>query len=599
MTSADIIKATKNITKASSCRDDTKMIMQPYANWEEYLTPGPISIAILGELVFISSKVDFSINKNPPKDGFKFIKYPESFRACLMQICNSGWRAFNEAHKNMDQIRLHTGNIPEYIKMCVKILLQDKDELVQSFLPSQLQNIDSIATDCLELAASTERKFMEVIELIQEVLEACLNAKQSYTQELKEVKQKLEAAKLKKEILKEINEQAEKSVNQFSSQLKEAQTMFKQSMDSLPNGWEMIGMDFVEGMTGSVNSLLSGITSICTGAFITDFLKTESNTSVSGEGMNQKQSAKSDPVALNDIFSSSSHILMLSQAFNQVIANDKISLTEIRDESSGTIKSDFQKHNFEAIKEYISKRAECEPKQEVLSICENGILICNDLAKYAEKGEFDQEKNNKLVSDMRSLIKLAQIFDSKSKAVTRTPAFAAKPPQLLQIQSSSSKKTASQTATENARFKIEQSRAQLEHVRATYDKYVDEMKKKKEELNKVLQDMRKCEVQKIDFDTTIMFLVKGLDAMGRVKEQWEKLVRFFQMVSNIIKTCLSTSLNDFTKTVNAASKLKYSPIMFIKDMIYTQAFYCSNISSLVNMIAGTYTEVSKNILWIE
>ncbi|KAL0172459.1 hypothetical protein M9458_032770 [Cirrhinus mrigala] len=103
-------------------RNQTKLIMQPYANWEEYLTPAPLSIAILGELVFISSSTDFSINKNPPKNGYKFIKYPDSFRACLMQVCNTGWWAFNEAHKSMDQIRLHTAQVPDYMKTAVKIL---------------------------------------------------------------------------------------------------------------------------------------------------------------------------------------------------------------------------------------------------------------------------------------------------------------------------------------------------------------------------------------------------------------------------------------------------------------------------------------------
>ena len=36
--------------------------------------------------------------------------------------------------------------------------------------------------------------------------------------------------------------------------------------------------------------------------------------------------------------------------------------------------------------------------------------------------------------------------------------------------------------------------------------------------------------------------------------------------------------------------------MFIKDIIYPQAFHASNIAHLVNMISGTYTEVSNKYL---
>lgn len=102
-----ISKTSQSLTTAEDMRNQTKLIMQPYANWEEYLTPAPLSIAIMGGLVFISSSTDFSININAPKNGYEFIKYHDSFRACLLQVCNSGWWAFNEAHKSMDQIRLH------------------------------------------------------------------------------------------------------------------------------------------------------------------------------------------------------------------------------------------------------------------------------------------------------------------------------------------------------------------------------------------------------------------------------------------------------------------------------------------------------------
>ncbi|KAL6460086.1 hypothetical protein MHYP_G00318450 [Metynnis hypsauchen] len=603
MSSSELIKATQNITKAASSRNDTKMLMQPYANWEEYLTPGPISIAILGELVFISSNVDFSINKSPPKDGFKFIRYPESFRACLMQVCNAGWSAFNEAHKNMDQIRLHTGNVPDYIKMCVKILLQDNDELVQTFLPDQLQNIDSIANDCLDLATKTETKFMEVIMLIQELLEACLNAKQSYSKELEEVRQKLETAKLREKVLKEANERAENHVKKLDDQLKHAQKSFQEAMDSLPSGWEMIGMDVVEGLAGTVNNVLSGVAYVCTGGFIADGIKSLSSSAgpnTINAGASVEHSVQEhDPMTVNNIYANSSHILSVSQSFLKFIDNNHIKQEALRDKSSGRITSNFQKNNFEMIKNIINKQKPCLPGQEALSICENGISICTDLAKYAEQGKCEPDEMSNLVLRIQNLVESAQIFDSKSKASTNTPAFTAKPPQLCKTQTSGSEKmTASQTATQNARFRIEQSRAQLDQVREAYEKRVDDMEKKKQELNEILISLSSCKVQEIDFETTIKFLVKGLDAMGRVKEQWEKMVRFFQMVSNIIKTCLETSLKDFTKTIQktSTSSLRYSPSMFLKDMIYTQAFHASNIAHLVNMISGTYTEVSNKYL---
>uniref|UniRef100_A0A8C2C3V2 Uncharacterized protein n=1 Tax=Cyprinus carpio TaxID=7962 RepID=A0A8C2C3V2_CYPCA len=311
-----ISKSTQSLTTAEDTRALTKIIMQPFANWEEYLTPAPLSIAILGELVFISSSTDFSINKNPPKDGYKFIKYPDSFRACLMQVCNSGWWAFNEAHTSMDQIRLHTAQVPDYMKTAVKILFQDKDEVVKAHLPDQLDNIRVIADECLKLSDATEKRFTEVIKIVQE------------------------------------------------------------------------------------------------------------------------------------------------------------------------------------------------------------------LEKIA----------------------------------------------------------------------IEQIIAQLNSKRQTYEKCVENLENNQKELTEILVTMRNWELEEIDFKTTIEMLIKGMDAMGRVKEQWEKMVHFFQMVSNIVKTSLSKTLTNFVSTSEKIQALSYDGKLFSKDLLYFQAFQISNITCLVHMISATYTDVSSKYL---
>ena len=125
---------------------------------------------------------------------------------------------------------------------------------------------------------------------------------------------------------------------------------------------------------------------------------------------------------------------------------------------------------------------------------------------------------------------------------------------------------------------------------------MENMEKNQKELTDVLVEMQNCKIKEIDFDTTVKMLVKGLDAMGRVKEQWEKMVRFFQMVSTLVKTSLSKTLHNFVTTADDLKKLSYNNKLFLKDLLYNQAFQASNIASLVHMISGTYTEVSNKYL---
>ncbi|XP_016396364.1 uncharacterized protein LOC107730146 [Sinocyclocheilus rhinocerous] len=590
--SSAISKSTQSLTTAEDMRNQTKLIMQPYANWEEYLTPGPLSIAILGELVFISSSTDFSINKNSPKDGYKFIKYPDSFRACLMQVCNSGWWAFNEAHTSMDQIRLHTAQVPDYMKTTVKILFQDNDEVVKAHLPDQLDNIRVIADECLKLSDATEKRFTEVIKIIQELLEACLNAEHFYGEELEAVKNKLEEGKLREQSAQETKKRTEKAMSAMEKELEQAHESYKAALDSLPNGWEMIGMDFVGGITGTVTGIISGIASL-----ISQPMKLLSS-AISGSGSDQE--VAKDVVAEINVYSKSDEILKCAQNIQQLMnvnsEDDDIAWTNLYDQKNKTTTTDFIAKQIVRISENLKKFSDCPANKQAQELCIKGMEICNQLAKYAPDGKCDKDKSTEIIHKVLDLSKSAHIFDSKSKAITNSPAISPTPPMMHKEENKSENTSPSQRATENARFAIEQTRAQVNNTRQTYEKCVENLENNQKELTEILVAMRNCELKEIDFKTTIEMLIKGMDAMGRVKEQWEKMVHFFQMVSNIVKTSLSKTLTNFVSTSEKTQALPYDGKLFSKDMLYTQAFQATNIASLVHMISATYTDVSSKYL---
>ncbi|XP_069036288.1 myosin-2 heavy chain-like [Lepisosteus oculatus] len=574
----EIIQGTKKITKAEDVRNDNKMLMKPYANWEEFLMPAPISIAILGELVFISSNTDFSINKNPPKDGFKFIRYPESFRACLMQVCNAGWGAFNEAHKNMDQIRLHSANVPEYVKLAVKLIVRDDDKLIELMLPDQLENISSIAEECKILSELTEKKFTFVIDLIQELMEACLNAKAAYSEELEELKQKIEESKLRKQTAEEGKRRANKTFENMQKQLDEAQQEYKKAMDSLPSGWDIVGMNFVEGLTNLVNICYSACTA-----------------SVTKRG--RKTSKEQNPIALGNVYAKSQVLLSLLELVKCFFHEDKIHWGVLYDQKKECAKSEWVADQVKRVKESLEKEEDCKPKITAMQMCEDILTICSCLTDIAPDNVCEESKQKELITKLKKLKTQAMKFDTESKGFTGASAFPVTPPQLAkhQEEQSTQRKSAGDVAADNARFRIEQSRAQMNQAQQMFQKSLENLDKYHSDLTEILVTMRSCEVKEIDFKTTIKMLTKGLDAMGKVKEQWEKMVFFFHMLSNIIKTNLNKHLKDVVQTAEKAgsSKLGYSAKSFLRDLLYNQAFQASNIASLVNMISGTYTEISN------
>ena len=582
-----IARTTQSLTTAADMRDTTKMLMQPNANWEEYLTPAPLSIAILGELAFISSSEDFSINENPPQGGFKYIKYPTSFRACLMQVCNSGWQAFNEAHKNMDQIRMHTATVPDYMKAAVRTLFSANDEVIKTVLPNQLDSIRDIAEECLTLAEGVEKKYMDVINLIQELLEASFNAKHFYGEELEKVKLKLAEAKLREQTAKQLKERSKKAMEDLSKELENAQYAYKSAMDSLPSGWEIIGMNFVEGISSAVTGIMNVFT----------FQMGKSREVAQSPEAGGDGGDVVDKLVQIKVGSKSEEILELTGRLKDFVQEGDINWRNLYDQKKKRCtKATWIQEQFDRINQELMKLPPDRLQETALSICQDSIYICGEMETYSPERLWDEKQTKDLVGKINRVHNDALTFDSRSKKLLGSPALTPKPPMMFREQSSSKHAPASQRAADNARYRIELSREQLKHTRESYQKSVENMELNERELNEILMEMQNCNIKEIDFDTTIKMLVKGLDAMGRVKEQWEKMVLFFQMVSNIVKTSLSKTLKHFVATCDDSKMLGYNDKLFTKDLLYNQASQASNIASLVHMISATYTEVSSRFL---
>ncbi|RVE59355.1 hypothetical protein OJAV_G00187500 [Oryzias javanicus] len=593
---SQIAKVNKDLTTARDMRKTTQMLMQPNANWEEYLAPAPLSIAIMGELVFISSGEDFSINKNPPKDGFKYIRNSGSFRACLMQVCNLGWHAFNIAHKNMDQIRLHTASVPDHMKETVKILFQGDDKIIETLLPNQLERIHAIANECVELADGVEKKYHDVICLIQEMLEACINAKHIYGEDLEKVQKKIKENEIRKKRKINLEENYAKAMKAMEKQVEEAQEEYKTSMNSLPTGMEMVAMDLAESLSKSLITMGNAVAVMVTQS---SALQSVTMTGILGqpEAADQKtKTEEEDRVSDLAIYGISSQIFDQTMEILKFIGEEEINWKELYDQKKKEPKTKFNEDQFKRISGEAEKAEKSKAKDKALSLCKSGIAVCEQIGTYSPDKEWDDKTTKKLIEDVKKLHQDTLQFDSKCKKKSGVPAILPKPPMMSKTEGSTGQSSASQRAAEMAKYRIEQSREQLKQCREEYNKAVDRMEQNKEELTDILVEMQNCNIKEIEFDTTIKMMVKGMDAMGRVKEQWEKMVRFFQMVANIVKISLGKTMNHFAQGVEDAQKLSYNSRLFTKDLLYNQAFQASNIASLVHMISGTYCEVSNKYL---
>ncbi len=484
------------------------------------------------------------------------------------------------------------------MKAAVKILFQGNDEVVKAHLPDQLDNIRVIADECLKLSDATEKRFTDVIKIIQELLEACVNAEHFYGEEMETIKKKMEESKLKEQSAQETKKRTEKAVSAMEKELDQAHESYKKALDSLPSGWDMIGMDVVSGITESITGLITGMAYVISHP-VRNMCSATTKIADTLSIIIDQESAR-DVVDEINAYSKSAEILRcvrnIQQLMNVDSEDDDIDWTKLYDQKNKRTESDFINRQFKRINDDLKEIPGCPAKMQAKKLCKDGMEICNQLAKYAPDGKCDKDKSTKIIQEVLDLIESAHFFDCKSKDITNSPAVSPTPPMMYKEGNKSENMSASQKATENARFSIEQNRAQLNKTRENYDKCVENLENNQKELTEILVTMRNCKLKEIDFNTTIEMLVKGMDAMGRVKEQWEKMVHFFHMVSNIVKTSLSKTLTNFVSTSEKTQALSYNAKLFSKDLLYTQAFQACNIASLVHMISATYTDVSNKYL---
>lgn len=381
-----ITKAMVSITEADKVRKEAELLLKPDAKWEEIFMPAPISIAILGELGLISmrQKDDVSINKNRPTDGFKSIEHPESFRACLRQVSERAWEAFNEV--NTQPICWHSRYVSEKMTKIRQGFFQNAQE-GKNQLRKEIMKIQNEAEKCTKSAQATKEKFLEVIFLVKELLQACQNAEYGYEKDLDEVKIKLEEAKIKQESVRKTMEDAKWKQMQVEGEIKRALSEIEEALNFSPISCYDIGSD------------------------VTD--KTE----------------------------------------------------------------------------WIKKQ----------------------LSKVEESGEALRQSHKEDYKSLKNIIELMK------------------------------------------------------------------------EQTEILCEMKEYEMRRKDFETAKKMLNEGQDALGKVEQQWDKMVQFFHMISNLIQFCFNWHIQECLASVEGIQQI-------------THAFSASNVTQLVHMISQTFTQVCEKYL---
>ncbi|CAC5363892.1 unnamed protein product [Mytilus coruscus] len=524
MENLDSRAVVKKLNTGKERKDLLVLKVDSLCTWEQFLMPALTSIAILGQLMAIATKKDFSLDKQIPEGGFKFVKYPGSFRACLVQISNSGCEAFMEAHKSMDKIRMYTMQFQENIRHVVNILINGSEEEKIQVLPGMFEEMKGDADKCLNLAKATEKKFHHVMLLIDETSEASAAVKGVYEDGLKDALEKMKLLQMEEKQIENRKQEMEDEKKRVIEDLERAKSAFDKSLDEVPGVGTLLLMKTVEEgikiATGAVNIFgqyqmmsistgLNALTSFCKET-IKETLKQSNKSEITTVKYNQHQQE------LKEAYRHAYKIHVCSEQMYETFKENT--------DSKGTqeMKVDLGDHEnaLNGIEDALvkikneCKRSECAMDPAVIetkATCKKGIELCEEMLKI-EKKNMDElfKKVEKLKSETKGFQLKAQVFFKYS------PFSIPSTEKVLTDQKSQSKRMI-EIASENARYEVELRKKELDDARREREKIQTEVRKMDEEQDRVFEELSKTKIDSINFEEIQKTLKEGLIVLSQPK----------------------------------------------------------------------------------
>ena len=507
---------------------------------------------------------------------------------------------FLKLYKNMDIIRLYSAKVPGQVKKVVRTLVSGSKEDVKDILPIELRKIEKNASESLELAKAVERKFENVMHLTGELLEVSSAAKGHFQKTQEELQMRREIALTKEKSVREEIERAKEEQDKLAKQVKEAKALWEKALDSMPSGWDLVGMQFVEGITKVFTSAVeTAISAVATRGMNSSSAPSDADPNLRVDP-NEKQGAKRDSKLPMQALVKAELMKVFSAKLVEVLAT-------FQDKSNGGEPAkDIKKTRLEmeSLQKDWSTKQESKDDQEGLKLLSRGLEICMEAEKELEDLNLSNDKMKKIAKRASKLKDDIFKFCTKVQTKVQTNPFYTKPPRQARNMADPAKSASSSAANmavESARFKIAETRGLLEKQEMLYDEGNKQLKESNKELSKVLQSLVEFSPEKIaNFDQIRETLIKGIKALASVRERWQKLVEFFQCITNIIKVCQKESLTSFVEYSKVAQERRltkgYTDTDFMRDLIYEQVSQANKTSYVVWSISNTYVEVSRNHL---
>lgn len=599
--------------------ENFKMMIGGKFNWEHLLSPAPLSVSVLGDLMVLSSVAqDFSLEKGRPKNGFKYMEWPKSFRATLVQISNTGYTTFLKAHTNMDQIRLHTMAVPAQMKEATTILFSRNPAVIEKFISLPLQRVLSSSQSCVTLSQDVVDGFESLISLTMEVIAVSTATKGISEVEQANINRQLKTANATLAEKRHMKDLIEKEHSEMKVILEKNQQIYEKTLDGIPTGWQTVSMNFFGGIANLFSRKLN---SALDEEGTSPSVPPESQSGIGAEFVDSS-SSDSDHYYNNKYRSKNIQCLQKSNILDSIIEiQEMANKLDERDEefkplnlaTDGGFKP---KEDLKALKGISNQHFKCSPVKDSVQSLRKLILTLrmyfSELAKPQEvaanktKAANTKEEENEIpvtTAPMSLLESAIKELEAVKELTHWMRAKASEGKQPIQSKSPLSPPTPKgglpgDNAVANARFKVTQATEVLRQARESAESTRAQMIQVNNEYIQYMEKAQSLHIESVSYDEIIKMLSEGLDILSKLKGHWDKLNRFFLTINNLIKITMDTELRMFVKKLESAKDVKILTddvgLQLTANLIFESAMKANQASFFVYSMSSLYVKVSDN-----
>ncbi|CAF1169932.1 unnamed protein product [Didymodactylos carnosus] len=545
--------------------------------WRNLILAGPCTINLLGQLMVVSSKLDFRLDDNEPKGGFQYIKHPSSFRATLVQISHDGYKAFMFAHSSMNKIQMYMKQIPEHVTTALEIISTGTPRMLKTILPQSLNFIESIGKECMKLANDTHHKFEITQYLISEVISSTVAAEKVSIDKRDEIIREKNDALLKKSYLQNITTMVYQRYNETKVNLEKAEERYKIAMNEMPTGWNAVRMRMVQHMDQTTKILVDSLQSYLA-------INTTSSIPTSLPGIVLKAA---ESFAFTIIKPVQSHLSQIVGTIDHVVGKKK----NIRRPEQDTLKQFLNGKNILSILQDLIKDTgtpdDDKNKKMLQSLIKTSILTIEDLIKTLnQSSSIETDKIHGLRTKLATIIHecepylvAEQLKNSEGDAMTTTIG---------------DDTYINQLTNEKLKALLEQKL--LELAEKQRQKMYEAVILHQEKMYNLMQKIAGLNIQHIDYNQLIDLLDQSHSLLSQISEQWSYFVSFFSQIQTRAEVEVRMNVEYFNTAANSAKNgwRRKQEQSVHKRQLNTKAISLYQCSHILYAMANTYMDISEN-----